>query len=420
MENEKPTDDRSNTLPLPGYRIEGSDDLSLEQPILPTPPTSQPERITEQQRSRHQLFLVELYNKGLSTEAIQTEWHHYYDSLSDVDKNQVWHEFNRGQAHEQSDHEPSPVSSAEQQPQPAPAKPLISSPAPTPQAPQQPNPMASNHFTASLPGSVKRSVARQEKVHRQYAFKEQIKSLLFGLTVGAVFLAISLFTFFNESYIVPFIQPSTLSASTQVIISPEAEATSDEPRLIIPKLNVEVPVVYGVAFLGATEPESEFERRMQGALEGGVVHYPSSQLPGKKGRGFNSNVVIVGHSSNNIFNRGEFKFAFMQLRNLAEDDTFVINYQGRQFVYKIYDIQRVAPSDVWVLGPAAEPNSATLITCDPPGFNVNRLVVFAKQISPNPEHNSEVNLDTPETAEQGTVVPGNPQSLWSRIWNFVF
>ena len=425
MENENPTDDRPNTLPLPDYRVEGSSDLSAnQQPILPTPPTNRlankTEQGLEQQPSRHQLFLADLYDRGLAAEAIGIEWHNYYNNLSDPDKYQVWDEFNRHQLQDRLETKPAPAT-PEQERQPPPRQPQAA-PAPQtrPVGQMAQNPMTSNYFTSSLPDSVQRSVERQEKQQQQYTFKEQIKSLAFGITVGAVFLAISMFTFFNESYVIPFIQPSTLSASTQIIISPEAEATSPEPRIIIPKLNVEVPVVYEVPFLGASELESDFERRIQAALESGVVHYPSSQRPGEKGSGFNSNVVIVGHSSNNIFNRGEFKFAFMQLRNLAKGDTFVINYQSRQYVYKIYDIQRVSPSDVWVLGPATEPNSATLITCDPPGFNVDRLVIFAKQISPNPEHNTEVNPPTANPSDQGTTVPGNPQSLWSRIWNFFF
>lgn len=433
MRNENPDNkNQYSTLPLPAQ-----DDLRAstgsQDRILPSSSADQHADDVDTSAeagndfSPHQRFLLGLHDRRLGLNEIQVEWERYYNNLTDDGKRQVWEEFKNSQPSSPTEqpaqqvqtmpeatsrpkrYAPDMERASTDKPTDTPARPTGSEKASKP----TPSP-----FTSKLPDSVQRSVKRQQEEKRQLSFKEYVKSLFFGLTVATVFLAVSMFTFFNESYIIPFIQPSTLSASTQIIISPEADSVDPEPKIIIPKLNVEAPVVYDVPYLTPGEPESDFERRVQTALESGVVHYPSSQRPGEKGVDFNSNVVIVGHSTNNIFNRGEFKFAFMQLRNLELDDTFVINYDGKQYVYKVYDIKRVAPTDVWVLGPAEEPNTATLITCDPPGFNVNRLVVFAKQISPNPNHNVEVSLSSPETVNEGITVPGNPQSLWSRIWSF--
>lgn len=361
--------------------------------------------------SKHQLFLIELHSSGKSMEQIQVDWHKYYESLSDEDKHEVWKEFYSNQSSQESPPNVSPGST-------------------TSEADVTSRPMhkltdiirdkAGGKELKDFKDKIVPTRSHRKKTgpKRRLSFSEHLKSIGFGLGIGMIVLFLYMFTFFNERFIIPFIQPSSLADSTQIISVPNA-VVSAEPKVIIPKLNIEVPVIYDVPFIAPGETEKDFEARVQSALESGVVHYPTSQKPGETGRGFNSNVVIVGHSSNNLFNRGSFKFAFMQIGQLEIGDTFLINYDSKQYVYKVYENKVVTPTEVSVLGPAARPNSATLITCDPPGLNVNRRIIVAEQISPNPDKNvlTTAPVETPETTEAG-VVPGNPESLWSRIWGF--
>ena len=61
------------------------------------------------------------------------------------------------------------------------------------------------------------------------------------------------------------------------------------------------------------------------------------------------NAVIVGHSSNNLFNPGKYKYAFVMLNKLQAGDTFMLNYSGQRYVRaKVYQTQIVKPSDTWV------------------------------------------------------------------------
>ncbi len=337
--------------------------------------------------SKHQQYLLDLHASGDTMEQIQIKWHEYYQDLSNDDKFDVWKEFydhkSTTSAHTAGVFKPSTAADE-----------------------QKPSTVISKNTN--------------NKSKAKLGIMHHLKSVGFGLMAGVLFLSVYMFTFFNERFIIPFVTPSTISASSQIITVPNAQV-SEEPRIIIPKLNVEAPVVYGVQFIQPGETEADFEERTQAALETGVVHYPTSQLPGEAGNGFNSNTVIVGHSANNIFNRGDFKFAFMQLRQLEVGDVFYINFQGQQYVYKIYEQKIVKPTEVSVLGAASRPNSATLITCDPPGRNVDRLVTIAEQISPNPATNVAVTPPdaTPENTDAG-IVPGNPESLWSRIRGAIF
>jgi sortase A len=223
--------------------------------------------------------------------------------------------------------------------------------------------------------------------------------------MGLVVISFLLFGFFNERFIAPFITPSRNVSSTPIIVDQNATAAGSDPKIIIPKINVEVPVVY--------DEHSIEEKDVQAALERGVVHYANTALPGEKG-----NAVIVGHSSNNIFNRGKYKFVFVLLNKLEPGDTFMVDKDGKRYVYKVYDKRVVRPTDVSVLGATEKPATITLITCDPPGTSINRLIVVAEQISPDPSQNT-INTETATKDQRPSVVPGNAPSLWYRFTHWL-
>ena len=80
----------------------------------------------------------------------------------------------------------------------------------------------------------------------------------------------------------------------------------------------------------------------------------------------------------------------------------------------MFEKKIVKPTDVSVLGTSTKPNTATLITCDPPGTSLNRLVVTAEQISPDPSGNKVTEQITPELSNTG-IIPSNAPSLWQRF-----
>jgi hypothetical protein len=69
---------------------------------------------------------------------------------------------------------------------------------------------------------------------------------------------------------------------------------------------------------------------------------------------------------------------------------------------------------VSVLGPTDKPATATLITCDPPGLNSNRLVVIAQQISPDPAANTVAAVPSTQPTV-AKIIPGNSQTLWAHL-----
>jgi LPXTG-site transpeptidase (sortase) family protein len=229
-----------------------------------------------------------------------------------------------------------------------------------------------------------------------------LKSLFFGLAMAGLVGLIMTFTFFNEVFIAPFMSPASAVTTTPII----GEQTGDvgpDPKIIIPKINLEVPVVYDM--------DTVDETAVQKALEQGVVHYASTPNPGEQG-----NVVIVGHSSNNILNSGKYKFAFVLLKRLESEDVFFLQKEGVRYTYKVYKKEIVSPNDVSVLDTQDRANTVTLITCDPPGTSINRLIIVAEQISPDPAGNTASSAI--EVNASSDTLPSNAPSLWSRIWPF--
>jgi LPXTG-site transpeptidase (sortase) family protein len=344
------------------------------------------------QRSKHQQFMYDLSRSGKDLAAIQTEWHNYYQGLPPDEQHQVWHEFYASQSaltrQPSATYDPQALSEHKQQA----ARPIATVPA-------KPRKLRDARSTKDVQAAIRDTVT----AGGQLGVKHHFQSLLFGLGMGALVVFIFLFGFFNEILIAPFIQPSRASAATPLIISSTSVAPTPDPEVIIPKINVEIPVNYNET--------STNEATIENDLEGGVVHYPTTVMPGQNG-----NAAFFGHSSNNIFNKGKYKFAFVLLHTLVPGDTFYLTYHDKVYVYKVLTKNIVSPNDVSVLGPVpGQTATATLITCDPPGTSLNRLIIVGQQISPDPSGNTAATTTAAPVTSTAQTLPGNGQTLWSRF-----
>lgn len=366
------------------------------------------EAATDAKQSKHQRYMHELANSGKSLADIQTEWHQYYVALPDEEKHEVWREF---YAHNQSLSKYHQHSQHAQDAPPADApdhdfadpKLLAVHPAP------KRKPVKKLRDVRSAK-EIKQAVLDKVSAGGTLQAKHHAQSLLFGLSAGVVVLVIFLFSFFNDVFIAPFIQPSRNASATPLILSPNSVAPTATPEVIIPKINVEIPVNY-------TQTSTD-EAAIENDLENGVVHYPTTAMPGEQG-----NTALFGHSSNNIFNKGKYKFAFVLLHTLVPGDTFYLTYNGKVYVYKVISRTVVDPSEVSVLGPVpGQTATATLITCDPPGTSLKRLVVVGQQVSPDPSGNTQSTTAASNnpTDVQPATLPGNGPTLWGRLWRAVF
>ncbi|HKU18182.1 MAG TPA: class D sortase [Candidatus Saccharimonadales bacterium] len=380
-------------------------------------------------RSKHQEFMHELSTSGKSLAEIQTAWHTYYAALPDEEKQQVWQEFYAANARQPSAYtqytQKTRTAAAEKSRKKQKSARKAAAPAPmfhdearanmvvVSTANEQPESKQQATLSSrSLPSSrhtvasIKREVLAKVRARSsaQLKAKHHLQSLAFGIGAGLLVLLVFLFGFFNEVVIAPFIQPGSHANATPIILSTDGVAPSNAPEVIIPKINVEIPVIYGT---------SNNENDIESDLLDGVAHYPTTSVPGQQG-----NAAFFGHSSNNIFNPGKYKFAFVLLHTLEPGDIFYITYNGKVYTYKIYDKRVVEPSETWVLNPVASKTAtATLITCDPPGTSLHRLVVWGEQISPDPTGNTIA--PATQNAQSPTRLADNGPTLWSRFWSWL-
>lgn len=193
---------------------------------------------------------------------------------------------------------------------------------------------------------------------------------------GVLVILIFAFLQYNQLIIgtvMAYVSPGSIDPQN-IVVDPKADVSvSPDPRLIIPKINVDVPVFYDIG--------NDYNSQMA-AMQKGVAHFAipgASSHPGQVG-----NTVIAGHSSNDLLDKGDYKFIFAQLEKLGIGDTIYANYQSKRYTYAVTNIKIVDPTDVSALVYPTTKPILTLVTCTPLGTSTNRLLVTAEQVSPDP------------------------------------
>lgn len=222
---------------------------------------------------------------------------------------------------------------------------------------------------------------------------------------GIIAVLILLFMQYNRiliSNVMAYVSPGNIDPQN-IIIDPNVELTvGPQSKLIIPKINVDAPVIYDVG--------NDYNSQMA-AMEKGIAHFAipgANSHPGEIG-----NTVLSGHSSNDLFDGGDYKFIFAQLDKLNVGDTIYANYKSKRYTYTITKKEVVAPNDVHKLVYTTKKPIMTLITCTPLGTSLNRLLVTAEQISPDPDKATKVaNTNQTET----TSIPGTTPSFFEKLF----
>lgn len=241
--------------------------------------------------------------------------------------------------------------------------------------------------------------SRAHKVRRSRHFVPIVAAL--SVMLLFLFLQYNRVLFANVQ---AYISPGNVNPANFIIDPTTSLSVSPEPKLIIPKINVDVPVIYD------TTPDYDSQ---MAAMQNGVAYFGipgASSKPGQVG-----NTVLSGHSSNDIIDKGDYKFIFARLDQLDNGDPIYVNYQGKRYTYTVTKKQVVAPTDVQALVYPASKPVITLITCTPLGTSLNRLLVTAEQVSPDPSAAAAAPTAT-NSASTTTTMPGNSPTFLQRLF----
>lgn len=236
-------------------------------------------------------------------------------------------------------------------------------------APQAASEVTPEQAMADISSSLRGKVQQRAKKFRKSRHFTPIIAAACVMMVFA-FLQYNRVLFANiNAYVVP----SSLDPSNLIVDPTKVAEVGPEPRLLIPKVNIDVPVVWDA------RPDHASQ---MAAMEHGVAWFG---IPGANSRpGQVGNTVLSGHSSNDFLETGNYKFVFAPLHRVTEGDTIHINYEGTRFTYTVTRIEVVRPTDVDALRRPTDKPILTLITCTPLGTALNRLLVTAEQVLPNP------------------------------------
>ena len=225
------------------------------------------------------------------------------------------------------------------------------------------------------------------------------------ITAACCVVVLFLFLQYNRvlfSNVQAYISPGNIDPAN-IIVDPLTNiAVSPEPKLIIPKINVDVPVDY------TATPDNDSQMK---AMENGVAYFGipgANSKPGQVG-----NTVISGHSSNDIIDAGNYKFIFAQLERINKNDTVYLNYEGVRYTYTVTKKEVVKPTDVHKLIYETDKPILTLITCTPLGTSLNRLLVTAEQVSPSPADAQPA--PSTDASSEPAAIPGNSPTFLQRI-----
>ena len=240
---------------------------------------------------------------------------------------------------------------------------------------------------------------------------EKVKKSRHFMPLMASSLAVVLFLFlqFNQlviSNVVAYVSPGNIDPQNIVIETPENITVDPVARLIIPKINVDVPVHYDIG----NDTKSQ-----NAAMRDGLAHF---SIPGANSHpGETGNTVIAGHSSGDIFMNSDYKFIFAQLHKLEAGDKIYANYNSKRYTYVVTNLEVVYPEQVdkLVYDTAGKP-VMTLITCTPLGTALQRLLVTAEQISPDPLKATAATVTATDTG----AIPGNEPTWIEKIITNMF
>ncbi|MDB5177770.1 MAG: sortase family protein [Candidatus Saccharibacteria bacterium] len=206
-----------------------------------------------------------------------------------------------------------------------------------------------------------------------------------------------------QAYVSPGnIDPENIIVDPTTAVAVDPASTS----IVIPKINIDAPVDYNAA--------PDYDSQMA-AMKNGLAYFGiagANSKPGQVG-----NTPVAGHSSNDVFETGNYKFIFAQLDKVQVGDAVYANYQGTRYTYVVTKKEVVLPTEVNKLVYTTDKPLLTLITCTPLGTAQKRLLVTAEQVNPSPTTAAQTPTGTnTSSTTKATEMAGTAPSIFERLF----
>jgi LPXTG-site transpeptidase (sortase) family protein len=138
--------------------------------------------------------------------------------------------------------------------------------------------------------------------------------------------------------------------------------------IVIPKIGATANIIPNV---DANNPDEYLS-----ALQKGVAHVKGSFFPGQSGR-----IFLFSHSTDSPANFSRYNAIFYLLRRMESGDKIIVYFAGKKYLYEVTDKVIVEASDTSWLESRSDLEELILMTCDPPGTTLRRLLIISKPLA---------------------------------------
>ena len=136
-------------------------------------------------------------------------------------------------------------------------------------------------------------------------------------------------------------------------------------------LTIEKIGLHGAPVIPEIEANSPLDYEQ--ALRYGLVHAQNSALPDESGM-----IYIFGHSANYPWILPRINALFFQIEKVNIGDKIKIEYNGKHFLYHVFDKKIVNPDQLDLIKANINQDILVLQSCYPRGTALKRLLLFAK------------------------------------------
>lgn len=138
--------------------------------------------------------------------------------------------------------------------------------------------------------------------------------------------------------------------------------------LELPSIGISAPIIL---------PQNPSIEAVTKDLNKGVVYYPGSVLPGQTGE-----IVVLGHSAPLNWPKIRYDWVFSDLNNLKYGDHIYLYFDNKEYTYVVKDKKIIAKGqEITPTSIVDNSNTLILISCWPPGKNLQRIAVQAELIN---------------------------------------
>jgi len=140
----------------------------------------------------------------------------------------------------------------------------------------------------------------------------------------------------------------------------ETNYSQKENSLEIPKIGVMAPLIV------IENSNNNFDKE----LDRGVVLFPNSVLPGEMGQ-----TIILGHSAPSNWPKVNYEGVFSNIADLEEKDEIVLYFNHQKYTYSVNQKIFLEKGEEIPNNTETSGNTLLLISCWPPGKNIQRVII---------------------------------------------